>query len=353
MSQPQTELIRNRLQAREALKLSDADTIKFLELYGNEKLLYDMSMDEYRNRDLRMAAAKRIADVMNIPGFGIAQVLKKFKNLRNGYSQELKKIEDNEFYIPKVHWFSTMNSFLRRFIYQRLVAAKPLRKRRKLTRGKPISSPSLGDEDDINDEIQDHDEESVTHPGEAFSNSSNFGDSRTQDIIVLDKSLDSHDADYDDDYDEGITDNDSVNRSTAGSFLQVSRRKRRAVNKTKKSNVTADPMSAVRETPTHCGSTTTAEDIEIFGKSVASHLRQLPLQIALEAQRFITDYLIKTRLEHMNDVPTTPSPVAARSAQPLPSVANATAISCLRPATPQSLELSCDSSDCDPVTDCC
>lgn len=131
MSIPQTESIGNRLQSS-CLRLSKADTIKFLELYRNEMILYDSSVADYRNRHFRKEASKRIADAMNIPGFGARQVTKKFKNLRNAYEQEIKKIEDRKSYImpsnvdsvyvPKVHWFSTMNSFLRPFIYRRFTA---------------------------------------------------------------------------------------------------------------------------------------------------------------------------------------------------------------------------------------
>ena len=49
-------------------------------------------MEEYRDRDLRAAEAKQISDELNLPGFGPAEVIMKFKNLRISYCQELKKI---------------------------------------------------------------------------------------------------------------------------------------------------------------------------------------------------------------------------------------------------------------------
>lgn len=93
-----------------------------------EKVLYyDPSMEEYRDRDLRAAAAKRINHELNIPGFGQKEVILKFKNLRSSFSQELKKISDSarsgkrtdDIYKPKVFWFDQMNSFIRPFFQQR------------------------------------------------------------------------------------------------------------------------------------------------------------------------------------------------------------------------------------------
>lgn len=91
------------------------------------KVLYDPTMDEYRDRDLRAAAANRISKDLNIHGFGPKEVITKFKNLRSSYCQELKKISDSErsgsgtddIYKPKVFWFEQMNNFIRPFIQQR------------------------------------------------------------------------------------------------------------------------------------------------------------------------------------------------------------------------------------------
>ena len=92
-----------------------------------KQVLYDASIEEYRDKDLRMAAAKRISDALKIPGFGPKEVVSKFKNLRSSYCQELKKIANSErsgagtdeIYKPKVFWFEQMHSFIRPFIQQR------------------------------------------------------------------------------------------------------------------------------------------------------------------------------------------------------------------------------------------
>lgn len=109
------------------MKLQDSETARFLELYHSEIVLYDTSIEEYRDHDLRMAATKRISDALKIPGFGPKEVISKFKNLRNSFCQEMKKIADSErsgagtddIYKPKVFWFEHMNSFIRPFVQQR------------------------------------------------------------------------------------------------------------------------------------------------------------------------------------------------------------------------------------------
>ena len=109
------------------LRLSDSDTLRFLDLYHNEPILYNVTLEEYRDRDLRAAAAKRISAALNIRGFGPAEIIRKFKNLRSSYCQELKKIaaskrsgrSTDEVYKPKVVWFEKMNSFLHPHVQQR------------------------------------------------------------------------------------------------------------------------------------------------------------------------------------------------------------------------------------------
>ncbi|CAI6353694.1 unnamed protein product [Macrosiphum euphorbiae] len=109
------------------IKFNDSETTRFLELYSMENLLYDPSLEEYRDRDLRAAAAMRISHELNIPGFGPKEVISKFKNLRSSFCQELKKISDSarsgkgtdDIYKPKIFWFDQMNSFIRPFVQQR------------------------------------------------------------------------------------------------------------------------------------------------------------------------------------------------------------------------------------------
>ncbi|XP_074038668.1 uncharacterized protein isoform X2 [Leptinotarsa decemlineata] len=130
------------------IKLQDNETIKFIELYASERVLYDSTCKDYKDRDLRLAAAKRISEAMGINGFGPKEVITKFKNLRSSYCQELKKIADTErsgsgtddVYVPKVIWFENMNSFIRPFVQQRST------KSNLMMPANPTSPHSVGDD---------------------------------------------------------------------------------------------------------------------------------------------------------------------------------------------------------------
>ncbi|XP_074025704.1 uncharacterized protein [Leptinotarsa decemlineata] len=130
------------------VKLQDNETIKFIELYASERVLYDSACKDYKDRDLRLAAAKRISEAMGINGFGPKEVITKFKNLRSSYCQELKKIADTErsgsgtddVYVPKVIWFENMNSFIRPFVQQRST------KSNLMMPANPTSPHSVGDD---------------------------------------------------------------------------------------------------------------------------------------------------------------------------------------------------------------
>jgi hypothetical protein len=98
-----------------------------IQLYQSEPCLYDINSDDYRNRELWVAATKRIAAALSLDGFGPQEVATKFKNIRNSYSQELKRGNDSEksvtggdnVYIPKVYLFDSIHSFLRPQMYSR------------------------------------------------------------------------------------------------------------------------------------------------------------------------------------------------------------------------------------------
>lgn len=110
-----------------ALRMSDAETLKFLEYYRNEPALWDSTNEGYKKRDTRAAAAQRIVEALNLSDFGPSHVITKFKNLRSSYAQELKKIaastksgaSTDNVYVPKVVWFKTMDSFLRPHVKSR------------------------------------------------------------------------------------------------------------------------------------------------------------------------------------------------------------------------------------------
>ena len=104
------------------LRINDRKTLQLITEYKKEPCLWNSSLDDYPNKTKRARAADKIARILNIKNFEGKHVLIKFKNLRNSYSQELKKIKASldkvgpnspELYRPKVQWFPLMDSFIR------------------------------------------------------------------------------------------------------------------------------------------------------------------------------------------------------------------------------------------------
>lgn len=104
------------------LRISDEKTLQLIELYEEESCLWNSELEDYKIREKRVASAERIANTLNIKNFEAKHVMIKFKNLRNSYCQELKKIANSinsqnvKVYKPKVFWFSKMDSFLRPYL---------------------------------------------------------------------------------------------------------------------------------------------------------------------------------------------------------------------------------------------
>ncbi|XP_072945008.1 uncharacterized protein [Epargyreus clarus] len=103
---------------RYSLRISEAQTLQLIELYEGEQCLWNTELSAYKNRAKRHAATERIARKLAIENFDAKHVAIKFKNLRNSYCQELKKMAfsstmDDLQYKPKVFWFDKMDSFLR------------------------------------------------------------------------------------------------------------------------------------------------------------------------------------------------------------------------------------------------
>ncbi|CAH2092531.1 unnamed protein product [Euphydryas editha] len=107
------------------LRISDQKTLQLLDLYEKEECLWNTSLEEYKIQRKRKEANERIAKALDIKHFTYRHVIMKFKNLRNSYSQELKKIANSinsgeePIYRPKVFWFSKMDGFLRPHLHVR------------------------------------------------------------------------------------------------------------------------------------------------------------------------------------------------------------------------------------------
>ncbi|XP_045451564.1 uncharacterized protein LOC123660551 [Melitaea cinxia] len=101
------------------LRISDETTLQLIDLYEKEECLWNTTLEEFRNNEKRKEANERIARALNIEHFTHRHVALKLRNLRNTYSQVLKRIAksinrgEDPIYRPKVYWFSKLDGFLR------------------------------------------------------------------------------------------------------------------------------------------------------------------------------------------------------------------------------------------------
>lgn len=108
------------------VRLNETMTLRFVELYRDQRLLWDKEHESYNKRAERLRGYQRIADGMNVEGLGVAEVASKIKNIRSTYLQELKKIKDSSQrhlvqseeedvagpYVPKLVWFPIIDSMI-------------------------------------------------------------------------------------------------------------------------------------------------------------------------------------------------------------------------------------------------
>jgi len=94
--------------------------LKLITLYRHHKVLWNVKLEQYKNKDARNQAYKIIAEEMDEPYFELADVPTKIENLRTAYHQEKRKVEysnnsgsgANNVYKPKVFWFEALDTFL-------------------------------------------------------------------------------------------------------------------------------------------------------------------------------------------------------------------------------------------------
>lgn len=108
------------------VRLNEKMTLQFVELYRDERILWDKKHESYNKRAERLRAYRRIADGMAVEGMGVPEVASKIKNIRSTYLQELKKIkklaqrhvqqEDENAvsvqYVPKMLWFPILDAMI-------------------------------------------------------------------------------------------------------------------------------------------------------------------------------------------------------------------------------------------------
>ncbi|XP_075970032.1 uncharacterized protein LOC142986619 [Anticarsia gemmatalis] len=108
--------------SQKVLKFGSADLIKFIEIYRSHDCLWDTENLNYKNRDARNAALAAFAQEFGVEGFGPKEITNKIKNLRTQYHGERKKIKDSmgtgsgtaDVFISKLSWYNLMDSFLKK-----------------------------------------------------------------------------------------------------------------------------------------------------------------------------------------------------------------------------------------------
>lgn len=95
------------------LRITDEKTLQLVQECEKQECLWNTHLVDYPNKEERLRAYEVIAQRLDIPNFTARHVRTKFKNLRNSYCQELKKIAADEKYKPKVMWFAYMDKYLK------------------------------------------------------------------------------------------------------------------------------------------------------------------------------------------------------------------------------------------------
>ncbi|XP_026318602.1 uncharacterized protein LOC113229273 [Hyposmocoma kahamanoa] len=107
---------------QKSFKFGTADNIKFIELYRSYECLWNTEHEHYKNRDARNAALNAFAREFGSEEFGPKEISGKIKNIRSQYLQEKKKVSSSlgtgagaeNVYVPKLPWYNSLDSFLRK-----------------------------------------------------------------------------------------------------------------------------------------------------------------------------------------------------------------------------------------------
>ncbi|XP_030765972.1 uncharacterized protein LOC115890000 [Sitophilus oryzae] len=99
-------------------KLTENETVKLVQLYKEQECLWNTRNDNYKSREVRMCALKRIQEGMENLELSTDDIKAKIKSIRGTYYLELDKIEKSarsggNVYVPKVKWFKDLNGFLK------------------------------------------------------------------------------------------------------------------------------------------------------------------------------------------------------------------------------------------------
>ncbi|VEN49101.1 unnamed protein product [Callosobruchus maculatus] len=243
-------------------------TIKFLEGYESYPSLWDVHSASYKNKGSREEAYQKLKELMDIKGFGIADVKAKIRSIRNAYALEIMKMKKSQHsgagadavYKPKVAWFGVADRILRHVIQIRE------------TQPSEIIEPHS--ETDYVENTQ------YAPVVEILSSSSN---------------------------EISVARNPVPQRLTSQSPAPKRLRKR--------TNSTERTLQELQHIAEKLEDRRSAKDTEFdcFGRTVACLLKRLPENIALESMEYIHSYLIQKRLTSNAQQTTRPSPSASTS----------------------------------------
>ena len=77
------------------IHITEDDKFEFIKLWEDEDILYEITHDDYRNKNKRNAAIKRIAEEMTV-NIDVSDVSKMMKNLRTQFLKEKRKVDDSK-----------------------------------------------------------------------------------------------------------------------------------------------------------------------------------------------------------------------------------------------------------------
>lgn len=95
-------------------------TIKFIQEFKQYECLWNPKHVSHKNKQMREACYQKIVDGMGIPGFKVAEVKSKMRNLKSTFYQEKKKIDKSKasgsstdnVYVPNIKLFFEMKALL-------------------------------------------------------------------------------------------------------------------------------------------------------------------------------------------------------------------------------------------------
>lgn len=107
-------------------KLNEEQTMQFIALYKENSCLWDITLDDYKNKAMRQSALENILEGMKIENMTVDDVKSKIKSIRSTYCLELDKIEKStvfggcgNVYEPKMKWFAEFDSFIKNVMVKR------------------------------------------------------------------------------------------------------------------------------------------------------------------------------------------------------------------------------------------